>query len=305
MRAGVFPRPAFFSREKRIIRGAGCRCSVRSYRPCCTRLSKCRRLFRSASRFGGDKAPDPYRSLALCVIDSVQSTGVTYGSVKNVVARYRAYRKAQGADPNTDGISELLVTFDELGGPEGWADRIGNRNRTSSRNGVLKAEAIRDAARAVSAEGIETTHDLREAVKDEERFARLQAAWCAVKGQRRGITWHYLQMLAGIPGVKPDRMICRFVADSLGLNRNQVTPGFALEIVTAAAAELKMDPRDSTTRSGSISAAGADPCGPVGFRRRRHSGAISRRCRPAGPGAPAASADSARARRPATRDCRR
>ena len=63
-------------------------------------------------------------------------------------------------------------------------------------------------------------------------------------GQRSGITWHYLQMLAGIPGVKPDRMICRFVADSLGLARRSVTPQFAFEIVTAAAADIGMSPTD-------------------------------------------------------------
>ena len=51
-----------------------------------------------------------------------------------------------------------------------------------------------------------------------------------------------MQMLAGIPGVKPDRMICRFVADSLGLPRRGVTSAFALEILTAAAEELDMPP---------------------------------------------------------------
>jgi hypothetical protein len=65
-----------------------------------------------------------------------------------------------------------------------------------------------------------------------------------VAGQRSGITWHYVQMLAGIPGVKPDRMICRFVADALGLPRRSVTTGFALEILMAAATEMGMSPTD-------------------------------------------------------------
>ena len=63
-------------------------------------------------------------------------------------------------------------------------------------------------------------------------------------GQRSGITWHYMQMLAGIPGVKPDRMIVRFVADALGLPRRGVTPGFAWEILTAAARGMGMSPTD-------------------------------------------------------------
>lgn len=202
-------------------------------------------LVAACEQFRGAKAPDGYRDgLALCVIDSVQSTGVTYSSVENVVARYRAYRRAQGGDPNRDGVAELLATFDELDGPDGWAKTIGNSNRTSTRSGVLKSEAIRDAARVLDLEGIGSTAALRKSAEDDVRLEQVRRAWCAVTGQRSGITWHYMQMLAGIEGVKPDRMICRFVADSLGLPRRAVTPTFALEIVTAAAKELSMSPTD-------------------------------------------------------------
>ncbi|MGH3723449.1 MAG: hypothetical protein ACRDUS_04915 [Mycobacterium sp.] len=206
-----------------------------------------RALAAACEQFRGSKAPDGYRdSLALCVIDSVQSTGVTYSSVENVVARYRAYRRRseQGGDPNCDGVPQLLGTFDELDGPDGWANKIGNSNRTSTRGGVLKSQAIRDTAEVLDTAGIKDTDSLRKAAEDDVQLARVKAAWCAVKGQRSGITWHYMQMLAGIPGVKPDRMICRFIADSLELSRRGVTPPFALEILTAAAKELSMSPTD-------------------------------------------------------------
>ena len=200
-------------------------------------------LLHACEQFRGAKAPCGYRDgLALCVIDSVQSTGVTYSSVEGVVARYRSYRREQGGEPDLDGVPELLATFNELGGPEGWAKEVGNRNRTSTRGGVLKAEAIQDAARVLGADGVETTGALVDAAADEMRLDRLRRAWCAVPGQRSGITWHYMQMLAGIEGVKPDRMICRFVADALGLPRRAVTPAFALEIMTVAAKEMGMSP---------------------------------------------------------------
>ena len=202
-------------------------------------------LIARCEQFRGAAAPSGYRDgLALCIIDSVQSTGVTYSSVESVVDRYRAYRRAQSGNPNSDGVPELLATFEELGGPDGWAGQIGNRNRTSTRNGVLKAEAIRDAAQTLAAEGIETAAALRDAAGDEDRLARVGAAWRDVTGQVSGITWHYVQMLAGIQGVKPDRMICRFVADSLGLPRKGVTTEFAGVIVTAAATEMGMSPTD-------------------------------------------------------------
>lgn len=114
-------------------------------------------------QFRDTKAPVGYRDgLALCVVDSVQSTGVTYSSVESVVARYRAYRQEQGGDPNSDGVPELLTTFDHLSGPDGWAQLIGNRNRTSTHAGAsLKAAAIRQAALALTAEGIDTAVGLR------------------------------------------------------------------------------------------------------------------------------------------------
>lgn len=202
-------------------------------------------LIAACEQFRDAKAPDGYRDgIALCVIDSVQSTGVTYSSVENVVARYRAYRRERGGDPNRDGVVELLGTFDELDGPGGWANRIGNSNRTSTRGGVLKSQAIRDAARVLDSAGIGDTDSLRKGGADEAQLEQVHKSWCAVKGQRSGITWHYMLMLAGIEGVKPDRMICRFIADSLGLPRRGVTPPFAMEILTAAAKELGMSPTD-------------------------------------------------------------
>lgn len=196
----------------------------------------------ACERFRGAQVPKGYRDgLALCVVDSVQSTGVNYTSVGNVLDRYRAYRRGRGGDPNTDGMAELLASFDELGGPDGWAGRIGTRNRTSTHAGApLKAAAIRDVARVLSGEGITTAAALRALVDDAARFDEVRRAWCGVVGQRSGITWRYAGMLAGVLGVKTDRMICRFVADSLGLRRTSVGTEFAYGIVTAAAGELGM-----------------------------------------------------------------
>lgn len=109
---------------------------------------------------------------------------------------------------------------------------------------MLKSEAIRDAARELDAEGIRNTDLLRKVAEDKAQLEQVRKEWCGVKGQRTGITWHYMLMLAGIEGVKPDRMICRFIADSLGLPRRAVTPPFALQILTAAAKEMGMSPTD-------------------------------------------------------------
>ena len=101
-------------------------------------------------------------SLALCVIDAIQSTGPHYASVMNVVSRYRGYRLGQGGNADTDGAQALLTTFDELNGPEmatdGWADTIGNQNRTYQRKQApLKSVSIRQAAQRLAEAGVDST----------------------------------------------------------------------------------------------------------------------------------------------------
>jgi len=70
--------------------------------------------------------------------------------------------------------------------------------------------------------------------------------------------WHYMQMLAGIPGVKPDRMICRFVADALGTAPVALsTTGVRLgDPDRCGEGDGYVTDRPSTTPSGSGSAKG-------------------------------------------------
>lgn len=176
-------------------------------------------------------------SAALCVIDSIQSTGPHYTSVMNVVSRYRDYRIGQGGKPDADGTRGLLATFDDLHGPDGWAETIGNRNRTyQSKQAPLKAVAIQQAAQRLAELGVDSTDELRQVVASEPaRFDAVHAAWLSVVSQSSGITWDYFLMLAGIPGVKADRMVVRFVANAIGHPDARMSPSVAAALVRAAA----------------------------------------------------------------------
>ena len=171
-------------------------------------------------------------SLALCAIDSIYSTASHYGSVVKVVQRYVTYRRDQGGDASADGLTELLGTFDELGGSQSWSERIGNRKKVSTRPGAaLKSDAIEEASRSLLALGIDTTADLRSAVS--AGAGRPKQAWLAAPGQRSGLTWGYALMLVGVPGVKADRMVVRYVARALGVG--DVTPRHAASLAADVA----------------------------------------------------------------------
>ncbi|MHC9292738.1 heme peroxidase [Mycobacterium sp. LTG2003] len=156
-------------------------------------------------------------SLALCVIDAIYSTGARYVTVEKVIARYRDYRTAQDGDAESDGLTELLATVRELGGPDPWAAHIGNRRPTSSAaNAPLKAVAITDVAEALAAMGIDTTDDLRTVVADDERRVQARAAWCTAPGQRSGLTWDYALKLAQLPGASAGPVVVGYVAREIG-----------------------------------------------------------------------------------------
>lgn len=181
--------------------------------------------------------PSPYGypgSLALCVVDSIQSTGINYGAVKRVV---RAYRSHRGQAAETDGAPELAATFTHLGEDE-WANRIGTRNRTYARlYAPLKAHVIHAAAVMLTHRGVHTAADFRGAAHD----TALRKAWTALPSQSSAVTWHYAHMLAGTPGVKPDRMIRRFTAAALGVPYRSLTDADLIDLVAGAAKTLETD----------------------------------------------------------------
>ncbi|MET3808381.1 hypothetical protein ABIB25_005410 [Nakamurella sp. UYEF19] len=95
-------------------------------------------------------------------------------------------------------------------------------------------------AEGLASLGIRSTADPREAAKDPDRLADAEEVWTKAVGQGSGITWRYGLMLAGVDGVKPDRMIKRFVADALGMNWKKMTALFAQSAVIEAAAALHL-----------------------------------------------------------------
>jgi hypothetical protein len=176
--------------------------------------------------------------LALCVLDSVWSIGVRYGGVEAVLGRYRVLRENDGAVAARDGLTELVAVIDRLGGPDGFAVAMANRQRTSTRGGMLKADAVLRCARGLIDVGVVSTVELRGGGTD--RLLAAERAWRAVPGQRSGISWRYLRLLAGAQEVKPDRMIIRFVAVAIG---RVPTAGEAATLVISAAASLGADIR--------------------------------------------------------------
>ena len=192
-----------------------------------------------------------YASLPLCVIDAVFSIGVTYTSTRNTVVRFcehQGWTKSPGLDaPRAEGehtISGFLTLFDGLT-PDQMAEKLfGNRQRTSSRSGILKAEAVRRFAVALKETGIDDFCDLAE-----ERLTAAETSVRWIPGQKSGISFDYFRMLAGDDNlIKPDRMVQRYIARALGEAPQYVSPDKARKLLQGATLVLVQHGQDWSPR---------------------------------------------------------
>jgi hypothetical protein len=179
--------------------------------------------------------------LALCVLNAVYSTGNRSESVVRVLDRYRRRRREAGASPELDGPAGLLAEIRSCGGPEGFADALGNRWRAwQSKAAPYKADVIQGAAQLLVVGSVHNREDLQATLEVPARHDALKRGWRGLPGQRSGLTWRYFLMNAGMPGIKADRMITRWTSRALG---RSTTPKEAEQILTDAATRLGVDTR--------------------------------------------------------------
>lgn len=186
----------------------------------------------------GWEAPYGYELLDEAVLDAVFSINARYKSVENVIERWRTHAKSEKLDDHRASLQTLVDEGRRVGAEAFAASLLHNRQRTSTHGGLLKAEAALLCSEALLAQDISTAEQLRERTHDKA----VQRAWTAVPGQRSGVSWRYLLMLCRVDGVKPDRMVQRFVAEALGVPN--VAASKAGEQLEGAALQLGVKARD-------------------------------------------------------------
>jgi hypothetical protein len=183
-----------------------------------------------------------YASLPLCVLDAIFSIGVRYESTEAVVRRYCDYYRLPRIRPSRETLPRRagqesvsgFITHVETVGPTAFAETVvRNRQRTSARGGVLKAEAVLEFARVLRTHGIEYFDQLPAF----DEGSDLHRALRGVRGQSSGISVGYFWMLAGSDDlVKPDRMILGFLRDTLG---RTIAPAAAGQVIRDAVGLLQ------------------------------------------------------------------
>lgn len=157
-----------------------------------------------------------YSCIPLCIIDSVYSIGVRYEGVKNVISRAcqwleipKQHQPNQPASLTTTAFVQKLLKHS----PEYLAKNVfKNSQRTSPTNGILKADAVCRFASVVTKYHVETLSDVYRIANNSSFDAEIKK----IPGQTSGISTKYFLMLAGSSDlIKPDRMIVRFLENTL------------------------------------------------------------------------------------------
>ena len=109
-------------------------------------------------------------------------------------------------------------------------DVFKNKQRTSTRNGILKAEAVQLFLRSIANENVNYFQDLGNLSEDFEKRIK------SIPGQNSGISLQYFYMLAGSDDlIKPDRMVIRYLE---GIIKEKVSMESAQNLITDACIEL-------------------------------------------------------------------
>lgn len=185
------------------------------------------------------KTPDGYPdSLALCIIDAIYSTGSHYSSVVNVINRYIE------AGGSKHGARDLRQSITAAGGGRGWAETVAQNVKPAHTraHAQLKAEVIEQAADLMIEHKIDTVPDFVSCVRDNLRDNDVFRAWKRLPSQSSGVTYNYLLILAGLPSIKPDRMVLSFLSDALGEDA-ELSEDRAIDLLEATANRIGVDPR--------------------------------------------------------------
>ena len=163
---------------------------------------------------------DPYfyQSLSLCVIDAVFSIRAIYETTTMpTVKRYcdyfnlKRYRTDRASLPKIEeqqSIKDWLSAMESKGIEFFTSSVFKNRQRTSSKNGILKSEAVFRFALELERHKVYYFQDMHNILAND----RFEEAIKEIPGQRSGISLKYFFMLAGSDDlIKPDMHIMNFL----------------------------------------------------------------------------------------------
>lgn len=197
-----------------------------------------------------DQFEEYFASVPLCAINAIFSINTKYEAVLNALNRFCDHfdlelaHPTKGQIPSADKqktVSEIYNLIKDISPDTLASDIFKNKQRTSTTNGILKADASLRVIKILKDFGVETYQDIHK-ILDNETF---EGCIKGIPGQSSGTSLKYFFMLTGSKDqIKPDRMILGFIKDATGLT---LQPKDALSLIRQSVDDLKKEGYKSLT----------------------------------------------------------
>lgn len=153
-------------------------------------------------------------SIVITAINSIFSIQAKYNStVKPLIKRFIDYIELKDADNDSFTPKQFVEKFKNYSFDELASNVFKNRQRTSARGGILKAEASYLIIEMLNNNDIQSRSD----IINYRNLENIEKQWKNVRGQASGITWRYFLMGVGFSNYfKDDTWIYRFFINELG-----------------------------------------------------------------------------------------
>jgi hypothetical protein len=171
--------------------------------------------------------------IGTALVDAVYSARAVYLTKhgKGVLPLVRAWRLKAGS--SCTSLSALAAEI-EGAGTHAWAESFGSEQHSPGRpstadGGPWKSAAVLEAAQRLTVLDVDSADQITE-----ENAHRVKSALVSVQGIGFA-TSNYFLMLLGRPGVKPDRMVHKFLRDATG---HAWTNAAAFDVVVSASQSI-------------------------------------------------------------------
>lgn len=189
-----------------------------------------------------DQFDNYFSSVPFCAMNAIFSINTKYEAVLNALNRFCNHfdltlaHNVKGEIPpvkKQKSVSEIYKLINEIDANVLAKDIFQNRQRTSTTNGILKAEACVRFLKILKDFGVEFYQDIPKLI-DNETF---EDCIKRIPGQNSGTSLKYFFMLTGSKDqIKPDRMVLGFIKDATGLTLSATD---ALALVRQTVEDLK------------------------------------------------------------------
>jgi hypothetical protein len=191
-----------------------------------------------------------YPHLSMCVLDAIYSINANYNATKQVPIRYCEHfslSKTRSAKTDTyppveeqESIDDFIKRMSSQSIEDIAKNILKNQQRTSTKNGILKADAVLQFAKILQEFGVSCFQDI--AKKKLMESPEFENRILSIKGQGSGVSLRYFFMLAGDQNsVKPDRMIKRFLSEISGCSPDNLSNDEIQQVLVEIAGRLKAE----------------------------------------------------------------